>query len=70
MRVLVASAVMAVMLVFYNPELTVWLDQSLAGRVTNLMRLIPSAVLVYLFTLFCLGMRARDIRVQTNSEPL
>jgi len=70
MRVLVASAVMAVMLGIYNPELTVWLDQSLAGRVTNLMRLIPSAVLVYLFTLFCLGMRARDIRVQTNSEPL
>ena len=70
MRVLVASVVMSVMLGFYNPELTVWLDQSLAGRVTNLMRLIPSAVLVYLFTLFCLGMRARDIRVQTISEPL
>ena len=69
-RVLIASAVMAVMLVFYNPELQVWLDQSLMVRVTNLMRLIPSAILVYLFTLFCLGIRAGDIRIQTNSEPL
>ena len=69
-RVLIASAVMAVMLIFYNPELQVWLDQSLMTRVTNLMKLIPSAIFVYFFTLFCLGIRARDIRVQTNSEPL
>ena len=69
-RVILASVVMAFMLVFYNPELQVWLDQNLLGRVTNLMRLIPSAILVYLVTLFCLGIRAKDIRVKTNSEPL
>ena len=69
-RVLLASAVMAVLLILYNPELPVWLEQSLVSRVTNLMRLIPSAILVYFVTLFCLGIRARDIRIQTNSEPL
>ena len=69
-RVLLASAVMAVLLVLYSPELPVWLEQSLVSRITNLMRLIPSAILVYLVTLFCLGIRARDIRIQTNSEPL
>ena len=69
-RVLLASAVMAVLLVLYSPELPVWLEQSLVSRITNLMRLIPSAILVYFVTLFCLGIRARDIRIQTNSEPL
>ena len=70
LRVVAASAVMAFMLVFYSPDLEVWLDQNLLGRVTNLMKLIPSAILIYLATLFCLGIRAKDIRVKTNSEPL
>jgi len=69
-RVIAATAVMAFMLVFYNPDLQVWLDQNLLGRVANLMKLIPSAILVYVATLFCLGIRASDIRVKTNSEPL
>ncbi|MBM22805.1 MAG: murein biosynthesis integral membrane protein MurJ [Gammaproteobacteria bacterium] len=69
-RVIAATAVMAFMLVFYNPDLQVWLDQNLLGRVANLMKLIPSAILVYVVTLFCLGIRASDIRVKTNSEPL
>ena len=69
-RVLVASTIMAVMLLFFNPELPIWLEKNLLGRVIHLMKLIPSAILVYLFALFCIGIRPRDIRVQTNSEPL
>ena len=69
-RVLVASMIMAGMLLFFNPELPIWLEKSLLGRAIHLMKLIPSAILVYLFTLFCIGIRLRDIRIQTNSEPL
>ena len=69
-RIVVATGAMVMLLVIFNPELPVWLEQSLAGRITHLMRLIPSAVLVYVLALFCLGVRARDIRVQTNPEPL
>ena len=69
-RIVVATGAMVMLLVIFNPELPVWLEQSLAGRITHLMRLIPSAVLVYVLALFCLGIRARDIRVQTNPEPL
>ncbi|SVD99941.1 uncharacterized protein METZ01_LOCUS452795, partial [marine metagenome] len=69
-RVLTASMIMAGMLLFFNPELPIWLEKSLLGRAIHLMKLIPSAILVYLFTLFCIGIRLRDIRIQTNSEPL
>jgi len=68
--VLVASVVMAAFLVIFTPELNTWVEQSLIERTIHLMKLIPSAVLVYFFALFCIGLRARDIRVQTNSEPL
>ena len=69
-RIVVSTGAMVMLLVIFNPELSVWLEQSLAERITHLMRLIPSAVLVYVLALFCLGIRARDIRVQTNPEPL
>ena len=69
-QVLVASVVMAAFLIIFTPELNTWVEQSLLERTIHLMKLIPSAVLVYFFALFCIGLRARDIRVQTNSEPL
>tara|TARA_B100001750_G_scaffold231314_1_gene229369 strand:+ start:175 stop:1788 length:1614 start_codon:yes stop_codon:yes gene_type:complete len=69
-QVLVASVVMAAFLIIFTPELNTWVEHSLLERIIHLMKLIPSAVLVYFFALFCIGLRARDIRVQTNSEPL
>jgi len=65
-RVIAATAVMAIFLVVMNPDLSIWIDQTLGQRVKHLLLLVPAAVVIYSIVLFCLGLRLEDIRVQTN----
>ena len=65
-RIITATAVMAIFLIVLSPDLSVWIDQALGQRVKHLLLLIPSAVVIYSIVLFCLGLRLEGIRVQTN----
>jgi peptidoglycan biosynthesis protein MviN/MurJ (putative lipid II flippase) len=65
-RIITATAVMAIFLIVMNPDLSIWIDQALGQRVKHLLLLIPSAVVIYSIVLFCLGLRLEGIRVQTN----
>ena len=65
-KILIANLIMAIMLLFFNPELPIWLENSTVERVIYLLKLIPAAIIVYLFTLYCIGFRLKEISIKDN----
>jgi len=64
LRMLAAAAAMAGLLLWCNPALSWWLEAALAQRVTMLVQLIATGVVVYLLALLLLGLRPRQLMLR------
>jgi putative peptidoglycan lipid II flippase len=62
LRILLANVVLASLLYLLNKPLEVWLAWSWQIRFSYLFLIILVAILVYLLTLYAMGMRIRDFR--------
>ena len=61
-RVMVALAAMAAVLVWPAQQAAFWLDQGVLGRVTSLLALILLGALIYFLVLWLLGLRPSQLR--------
>jgi hypothetical protein len=61
-----ASFAMTLFLINFNPDLQIWLAANIFDKFTSLLFLISVAVIIYVLILFLLGLRMKDIRIQTG----
>jgi putative peptidoglycan lipid II flippase len=65
-RIILASFAMTLFLINFNPDLPIWMDADMFDKLTSLLFLITVAVIIYILILFLLGLRMKDIRIQTD----
>jgi putative peptidoglycan lipid II flippase len=65
-RIILASFAMTLFLINFNPDLPIWMDDDMFDKLTSLLFLITVAVIIYILILFLLGLRMKDIRIQTD----
>jgi putative peptidoglycan lipid II flippase len=63
-RIVIASAVMAGLLVWLGGDLSFWLSTGTLVRVTRLSGLIALGIVVYFGVLWLLGVRANQFRLK------
>jgi putative peptidoglycan lipid II flippase len=68
-RIVVASAVMAALLVWLGGDLAFWLSSGTLVRVMRLSGLIAVGVVVYFGVLWALGVRAGQFRLKAAPQP-
>jgi len=61
-----ASFAMTLFLINFNPDLQIWMAANIFDKLTSLLFLISVAVIIYVLILFLLGLRMKDIRIQTG----
>ena len=65
-RIIMASFVMTLFLINFNPDIQIWIDANIIDKVFSLLFLISAAIIIYILILFLLGLRMKDIRIQTD----
>lgn len=70
LRVAGAGAAMAVLLAFYVPPTAAWLEAAFLTRVLWLGAAVAGGALAYFGSLFALGFRVRDLRIQSGMTAL
>lgn len=64
LRLLIAVLLMSAYLWFFQGSMQQWLDWSLLMRVLHLLMVVAIAMIIYIGTLFLLGLRMQDLRYQ------
>lgn len=70
LRVAVACAVMAVLLLEFTPPLAHWLEASVLTRALWLAAVIGGAIVAYFATLYAVGLRVTEFRMKTPGPPV
>jgi putative peptidoglycan lipid II flippase len=65
-RIIMASFIMTLFLINFNPDIQIWIDANIIDKVFSLLFLISAAIIIYILILFLLGLRMKDIRIQTD----